>query len=50
MSLPLLGERVAVVGASGSGKTTLAKALSTGLGYEHVEIDALNWQPTRYFF
>jgi adenylate kinase family enzyme len=38
-------QRISVVGTSGSGKTTLAKALAQRLGYAHIELDALHWQP-----
>jgi adenylate kinase family enzyme len=34
-----------VVGTSGSGKTALARRLAARLGYSHVELDALHWQP-----
>lgn len=36
-------ERIVVVGTSGSGKTTLARDLARRLGYDHIELDALNW-------
>lgn len=36
--------RIVVVGTSGSGKTTLAKQLSSTLGIEHIELDAINWK------
>lgn len=38
-------ERIVVVGTSGSGKTTLARDLARRLGYVHIELDALNWEP-----
>jgi adenylate kinase family enzyme len=37
--------RVSVVGTSGCGKTTFARHLSQILGCEHVELDAIHWQP-----
>lgn len=38
-------QRYVIVGTSGSGKTTLASRLSTQLGYPHVELDQIHWQP-----
>jgi adenylate kinase family enzyme len=42
-------DRVVVVGTSCAGKSTFAQALSTRLGHEYIELDALhwgrNWQP-----
>lgn len=38
--------RVLVIGASGSGKTTLSKALSTRLGIERFELDAMYHGPS----
>ena len=41
--------RIAVVGSSGSGKTTTARAISSGLGIPHVELDSVfhqaGWTP-----
>jgi len=36
---------IAVVGATGSGKTTLAREIARRLGYRHVEMDSLHWEP-----
>ncbi len=36
--------RIVIVGTSGAGKTTLARAVATGLGVPHIELDAINWQ------
>ncbi len=33
------------MGTSGSGKTTLARELARRLGYRHIELDAIHWQP-----
>lgn len=37
--------RISIIGSSGSGKTTLGRRLAAELGLEHVELDAVNWQP-----
>ncbi|MDH3943781.1 MAG: adenylate kinase [Anaerolineae bacterium] len=37
--------RINVVGTSGSGKSSTAQRIAATLGYPHVEIDALFWQP-----
>ena len=42
---PFPYRRVNVVGTSSSGKTTFARALAARLGVEHVELDALHWEP-----
>jgi adenylate kinase family enzyme len=39
-------ERIVIVGDSCSGKTTLARALATGLGHPHLELDAFHWAPS----
>jgi adenylate kinase family enzyme len=40
-----LGHRIVVVGTTGSGKTTLAGELAQQLEVQHVELDALHWEP-----
>lgn len=42
---PVPGPRIAVLGVTGSGKTTTARRLARILGIQHIELDALNWQP-----
>src|SRR2546428_8580972 len=37
--------RISVVGTIGSGKTTFARKTSKLLGVQHVELDALHWEP-----
>ncbi|MGE5334483.1 MAG: AAA family ATPase [Nitrososphaerota archaeon] len=37
--------RIHVVGTSGSGKTTFAHRIAERLNMQHVELDALHWQP-----
>jgi adenylate kinase family enzyme len=39
------GPRIVVVGVTGSGKTYTAVQLARILGYPHVELDSLHWQP-----
>lgn len=43
--MPILGQRIHVIGNSCSGKSTLAANLSELLTLPLVELDALNWQP-----
>lgn len=43
--LPPPGRRIVVVGTSGSGKTTLAAQLAALRGCQHIELDAIHWQP-----
>ncbi|CAG0943910.1 partial gluconokinase, partial [Anaerolineae bacterium] len=38
-------KRISVVGVTGSGKTTFARQLAQRLGYPHIEMDALHWEP-----
>lgn len=40
--------RVSVTGTSGSGKTTFARDLAGALGAQHIDLDAINWQPNWY--
>ncbi len=37
--------RVNVIGTTGAGKTAFASRLAAALGAEHVELDALQWEP-----
>jgi adenylate kinase family enzyme len=37
--------RIAVIGATGAGKTTLAHNIAQRLGYRHIEMDSLHWEP-----
>ena len=37
--------RVAVIGSAGSGKSTFGRKLAAALGAQHIELDAINWQP-----
>ena len=34
-----------MIGTAGSGKTTFARALAAKVGVQHIELDALFWQP-----
>jgi adenylate kinase family enzyme len=38
-------KRIYIIGLSGSGKTTLGWRLAERFGLQHIEIDAINWQP-----
>ena len=40
-----ISQRIVVVGTSGSGKTTLAKRIAQRGQLQHVELDALHWEP-----
>lgn len=40
-----ISERIIIIGNSCAGKSTLARQISTVLGVEHVELDALYWEP-----
>ena len=42
-SLPY--QRMILIGSTGSGKTTLGGQLAGRLGFEHIEMDALYWEP-----
>src|SRR2546426_8270982 len=44
-SKQLSHRRISVVGTIGSGKTTFARKTSKLLGVQHVELDALHWEP-----
>jgi adenylate kinase family enzyme len=37
--------RIVVIGTSGAGKTTLARRIADRLAVQHIELDAINWQP-----
>jgi adenylate kinase family enzyme len=37
--------RIVVVGVTSSGKSTLAENLAKCLGFDFIELDALNWEP-----
>jgi adenylate kinase family enzyme len=37
--------RVCIIGGSGAGKSTLASQLAAALRLEHIELDAIHWQP-----
>ena len=45
LDITALPPRIAVVGPTGSGKTTTAGRLARITGAEHVEMDALFWEP-----
>ena len=38
-------QRIVIVGISGSGKTTVAARMARELGFPHIELDALHWEP-----
>jgi adenylate kinase family enzyme len=38
-------KRIAIIGVTGSGKTTLAQQIAKRCGIQHVELDALRWEP-----
>ena len=38
-------QRIVIVGPTGSGKSTLGAELARVLGGDHVELDALHWEP-----
>ncbi|HET9221047.1 MAG TPA: hypothetical protein VFO07_01000 [Roseiflexaceae bacterium] len=42
---PYQARRINVVGTSGAGKTTTAQQIARRLGLQHVELDALHWDP-----
>ena len=42
----MVDRRIAVVGTTGSGKTRLACQISAQLAVPHIELDALNWEPS----
>lgn len=37
--------RISIIGTSCSGKTTLAKNISMACGIDHIELDAIHWNP-----
>ena len=42
---PAEAMRIVVIGTPGAGKTTLAREIARQLQLEHIELDAINWQP-----
>ncbi len=38
-------KRIVIIGTTGTGKTTLANQVGQPLGYPHIELDALFWEP-----